>query len=102
MKSESEIEKLLQEKGLTAPRMTPEGIDAVIVQSTYTMLPSRKVMVCEITLRNGFTVRGESACVSSENFNVEIGQQISYDNARHKIWELEGYLLAQSLFENKG
>lgn len=100
--NEIEIEKMIQEKGLEAPRLTPESIDAVIAQSTYTSLPSRKVMICEITLKNGFTVRGESACVSPENFDIEIGQQISFNNARNKIWELEGYLLQQRLFENKG
>jgi len=99
MKNEIEIEKLIQEKDLNAPRLTPDRIDSVIMQSTYTILPSKKVMICEITLKNGFTVRGESACVSPENFDVEIGQQISFNNARNKIWELEGYLLSQQLFE---
>ncbi len=92
---EQELEKLIQSKGLIAPRLTPEDIDAVIVGETYTILPSGKVMVCELTLRNGFTVRGESATVSKANFNEEIGQRLSRGNARNKIWELEGYLLQE-------
>jgi hypothetical protein len=50
-------------------------------------------------LKNGFTVDGKSACVSKENFNQEIGNNISRQNAREKIWELEGYLLKQKLYE---
>lgn len=96
---DNEIEKAIQEKGLNAPRLTPESIDKVIVEETFTVLPSGKVMVCELTLRNGFTVRGEAATVSKENFNHEIGQRISRENARSKVWEVEGYLLQQQLFE---
>lgn len=97
--NEQQIEAQIQAKGLTAPRLTPELIDSVIELASYTVLPSGKVMVCEITLRNGFTVRGEAATVSKENFNVEIGKTISLKNAREKIWELEGYLLQQRLYE---
>lgn len=97
--SDHEIEKAIQDKGLNAPRLTPDNIDAVIVGETFTVLPSGKVMVCELTLRNGFTVRGEAATVSKANFDHEIGQRISRENARNKIWELEGYLLQQRLSE---
>ncbi len=99
MTTESEIEKEIQAKGLHAPRLSPDDIDAAIVGETFTVLPSGKVMVCELTLRNGFTVRGEAAVVSRENFNNEIGQQVSRRNARNKVWELEGYLLQQALYE---
>jgi Phage protein (N4 Gp49/phage Sf6 gene 66) family len=94
---EKEIEQAIQAKGLNAPRLTPKDIDAVIVDYTFTTLPSGKVMVCEITLVNGFTVRGEAATVSKENFNEEISKTISLKNAREKIWELEGYLLQERI-----
>lgn len=97
MSTEQDIEKAIQDKGLNAPRLTPESIDSVIVSETFTVLPSGKVMVCELTLRNGFTVRGEAATVSKANFNHEIGQRISRENARSKVWELEGYLLQDRL-----
>jgi hypothetical protein len=99
MHSEHELEQEIQDKGLNAPRINPVGIDAVIVHESYTVLPSGKVMVCELTLVNGFTVRGESATVSRENFDLMIGRKISYQNARNKIWELEGYLLQQRLYQ---
>lgn len=94
-------EKLIQAKGaIHAPRLTPEQISAAIIAETFTVLPSGRVTVCELTLRNGFTVRGESAVVSIENFNAAIGRDVARDNARAKVWELEGYLLKQRLFEN--
>jgi hypothetical protein len=97
---EIEIEALIQAKRLTRPRLTPADIDATIKAETYTTLPSGKVMVCELTLCNGFTVRGEAAVVSKGNFNEEIGRKISRENARSKVWELEGYLLQQRLYED--
>ena len=99
MDSEQDIETLIQAKGLTRPRITPEHIDRIIRGETFTVLPSGKVMVCELTLWNGFTVRGESAVVSVGNFDHEVGKRVSRNNARTKIWELEGYLLQQRLFE---
>ena len=80
---------------LTEEMMAPGHVDAVIREVTYTPLPSGKCMICEITLRNGYTVRGESACVSPANFDVNIGRKISFKNAREKIWGLEAYLLQE-------
>ncbi len=97
MSDEQQIEQQIVQKGLTAPRLTPSDIDTTIVSETFTVLPSGKVMVCELTLRNGFTVRGEAATVSKANFNEEIGRSISRENAREKVWELEGYLLQERL-----
>ena len=100
MENEQEIQKQINDKGLDAPRLKPSDIDAVITGETYTVLPSGKVMVCELTLRNGFSVRGEAATVSKENFNEEIGKRISRENARNKIWEIEGYLLQERLWQD--
>lgn len=100
MSSEKELEKEIQDKGLNAPRLTPEKIDSVIVDVDYYVFPRTQLTVCCLTLRNGFTVTGESACASPENFNKEIGEKIAFENARNKIWALEGYLLKQSLFNN--
>ncbi len=50
---------------------------------------------CVIVLRNGFTVTGQSACVSPENFDAEIGRKVARQKAVDQIWALEGYLLKQ-------
>ena len=52
---------------------------------------------CVLVLRNGFTVTGESACASPENFDAEIGRKIARQNAVNKIWPLMGYELRTKL-----
>ena len=95
--NEQQIEKEIQEKGLDAPRLTPDKIDAVISSEAYHVFPGTTLTVCCLTLRNGFTVTGESAAASPENFDAEIGRKIARQNARDKIWALEGYLLKETL-----
>lgn len=92
---EASIESAIQAKGLESPRLRPAKINAAIRSATYTKLPSGKCVICELTLQNGFTVRGEAACVSPENFDQEIGNRIAFQNAREKVWQLEGYLLQE-------
>lgn len=101
MSNEQNIEQQLQDKGLNAPRLSPELIDSVIESESYVVLPSGKSMICELMLRNGYSVRGEASVVSKDNFDENIGRQISRANAREKIWQLEGYLLQQKLWESR-
>ena len=96
--SESQLETKIQEKNLNAPRLTPDLIDSVILTSQYYVFAGSQLTICCITLKNGYTVVGESACVSPENFNKEIGEEVSFRKAREKIWALEGYLLKQGLY----
>ncbi|EJV4344077.1 hypothetical protein N7E08_001294 [Enterobacter hormaechei] len=116
------IEQEIQAKGLTAPRVTPQHIESLIrsevyftgtdgatsqgarVKSEYVederiLAPLDLLTFCVLVLRNGFTVTGESACASPENFDPEIGRKIARENAVNKIWMLEGYLLKQKLSE---
>ena len=95
MDRDAAVEQRIQDAGCNAPRLTPADIERVIVATTFTTMPSGKAMVCEITLANGFTVRGESAVVKKENFREDIGREISYKRAHDKIWGLEGYLLQE-------
>ena len=97
--NEQAIEQELKDKGLNAPRLTPEHIDAAIVKEQYHVFDGTTITVCCLTLRNGFTVIGENAPVSSENFDADIGRKAARQNAREKIWALEGYLLKQRLSE---
>lgn len=117
--SDKDIESEIQAKGLTAPRVTPQHIESVIISEhyftaaagvvgeaallktglDYSEVPEtlKLLTFCVLVLRNGFTVTGESACASPENFDAEIGRKIARENAVNKIWTLEGYLLKQKL-----
>lgn len=117
--NDQSIEKEIQTKGLTAPRVTPERIAKVIASEHYftgldgviggEMTAGQRVgdlqhhqslgllTFCILVLRNGHTVTGESACVSPANFDAEIGRQIARENAVQKIWPLEGYALRERL-----
>ena len=94
---ETAVEAEIQRKGLNAPRLTPAMIDDAIVGEAYYVFPGTTLTVCALTLRNGYLVTGESAAASPANFDAELGQKIARDNARNKIWALEGYLLRTQL-----
>jgi hypothetical protein len=92
-KDETAIEAEIQAKGLTAARITPDMLDAEIVREQFHVFAGSCLTVCALTMRNGFTVTGESACASPKNFNPEIGQRIAKANAREKMWPLLGFRL---------
>lgn len=89
----------MNEIEIQAPRLTPDMINDTIKSKSFYVFDKSCLTVCCLTLTNGFTVIGESACASPENFNAEIGENVAFRNAREKIWSLEGYLLKQRLFE---
>lgn len=94
---EAAVEERIVAAGLTAPRVTPEQVDAQIVDEAYYVFPGTTLTICRLGLRNGFSVTGESAAASPENFNEQIGRDIARRNARDKIWSLEGYALRNQL-----
>jgi len=115
------IEQEIQAKGLVAPRVTPADIETNIASEHYftgaqglagvavcaedadgvpmlaTNSPLHLLTFCVLVLRNGFTVTGESACASPENFDVAIGRKIARANAINKVWPLMGYELRTRL-----
>ena len=111
--TDESIEQEIQTKGKTAPRVTPADIEANIASEHYftaadgaRMSPHGNHPVqdmnagalglltfCVLVLKNGFTVTGESACASPENFDAEIGRNIARQNAVQKIWPIMGYEL---------
>lgn len=113
MQTDTAIEQEIQAKGLTAPRVTPADIEANIAYETYFTASEGAnqadgdpgpmhldlLTFCVLVLRNGFTVTGESACASPENFDAELGQKIARANAVNKIWPLMGYALKEQLFQ---
>jgi len=123
--NDNSIEQIIQANGLTAPRVTPADIEANIAGEHYftagdgyagamtaseefNALPDDKRVLappieldlltfCVLILRNGFTVTGESACASPENYNADLGRKIARQNAITKIWPLMGYELRSTL-----
>jgi hypothetical protein len=113
-----EIEQEILSKGLTAPRVTPQDIESNIASEWYFTAgdgchavqtngspgePSHYdsaldlLTFCVIVLKNGFTVTGESACASPENFDAEVGRKVARANAVNKVWPLMGYELKSKL-----
>ena len=87
----SEMERL----GLTAPKVTPQMVDGSIVIKRFHHFEGTTVTVCLLTLYNGFTVVGQSACAEPANFNPELGQRLAEDDARDKIWAFLGFQLCE-------
>lgn len=94
---EAALEAELLRKRLTAPRVTPDMLDSEIVREDYHVFPGTTLTVAALTLRNGFTVTGESAAASPANFDPAVGRQIARDNARAKLWPLLGFRLRDAL-----
>ena len=121
--NDQEIETEIQAKGLTAPRVTPQDIEDNIASEHYFTAAAgvegwlrfgdpkdgdsaeypdslKSLTFCVLVLRNGFTVTGESACASPENFDAELGRKIARQNAVNKVWPLMGYALKQRLHDS--
>jgi hypothetical protein len=115
------IEQEIRAKGLTAARVTPADIEANIAREHYFTgdqgvlgalidtnqpqhdaamkagSPLSTLTFCVLELQSGFTVTGESACASPENFDAELGRKIARQAAVNKLWPLMGYALKQQL-----
>ena len=111
---------LIEQRASAAPRVTPADIEANIANEHYftaadgaRMSPDGNwpihnlnigslglLTFCVLVLRNGFTVTGESACASPENFDAEVGRKIARQNAVQKIWPLMGYELRTKLADS--
>jgi hypothetical protein len=126
--SDAGIEREMQLKGLTAPRVTADAIKAEIASEHYftaanghcgayaaakysidqvgqpsvvevldVPAPLELLTFCVLVLKNGFTVTGESACASPENFNADIGRRLAREKAVEKMWPLLGFRLRDEL-----
>ena len=124
---EQTIEDEIQNKGLTAPRVTPADIEGVIATEHYFTAeqghrqamtdavygnggiiesqhahpapqPLALVTICVLILSNGMKVVGvNEGPVSRENFDAEIGRRIARQKAVDQIWPMLGYELRTKL-----
>lgn len=117
----SSIQEDIEARASVAPRVTPADIEAEIASEFYFTAadgyrsapcfdpngqptdclpppaPLELLTFCVLVLRNGFTVTGESACASPQNFDAEIGRRVARQNAVNKIWPLLGFRLRDRL-----
>lgn len=113
------IEKEIQARGLTAPRITPADIENSIASEHYftaedgvgranrgqtsdggkNPVALSLLTFCVLVMRNGFTVVGQSACASPENFDAELGRKIARQDAVNQVWPLMGYELRSRLHQ---
>lgn len=79
-------------------KVTKEQILNLIVDEQYHVFPGTTLTVCCLTLKNGYTITGESACVDPANFNAADGQFYAKEKAVDEIWKLEGYRLREAMY----
>lgn len=79
--------------------LASDGVDPTPYEKANCPAQLKLLTFCVLVLRNGFTVTGESACASPENFNAEIGRRIARENAVAKVWPLMGYELRNKLID---
>lgn len=84
-----------------APKVTEEEVRGMFEHVMYIVLPDGRTTIAMGTMKNGFTVRGESSCVCKENFNEKLGEEYAYKDMINKSWPLAGLLLAERLHQEK-
>lgn len=57
-----------------------------------------QLTICIITMLNGYTVTGQSACADPKMFDREVGEKFAFADAEKKIWPLLGYVLKEKLY----
>lgn len=78
-------------------QVTIDQIEAAIKDVTYTVLPDECTTVCQVTLKNGFTVSGQSACVDKRSFNKQLGEEYAFERAKQECWKFLGYELKSKI-----
>jgi hypothetical protein len=79
--------------------VTLEHIQGRVKKTTYTVLPDTTTTVCQLHMANGYVIMGTSACVDPAKYNQALGEKYAYEDAINKAWPLEGYLLAEEIYQ---
>ena len=115
--TDQSIEQEIQAKGLTAPRITPEDIEANIASEHY-HCPAESgsecwtgepgvsldtITFCVLVLRNGTKVVGINyGAIDPAQHSAEMGREEARKHAIEQIWPLMGYELRSYLHAMKG
>ena len=74
-------------------------IESKVTRTVFSVLPDTTTTICQLFMENGYVILGMSACVDKTKYNQALGEKYSYEDAINKAWPLEGYLLAQQMYE---
>lgn len=78
------------------PAVTLQQVQGSIATTDYINRGTLTLAIC--VMQNGFTVVGQSAAASPENYNEDIGQRLALKDAERQIWPLLGYQLRELLW----
>ena len=82
-----------QPKPAKLTKLTQTLIDDQVALTEFHHFPGTTMTVCCLTLKNGFYVTCESACVDPAEFDALLGRRLAREDAVNKIWNLEAYML---------
>lgn len=97
---DNEKREELLNRSPSSVRVTQADLDKKVASAEFHKL-SPTLTVCVLTTQNGFQIVGKSACADPVNYNKELGEKISYDDAFKQLWALEGYLLRETVHQNQ-
>lgn len=95
--TDAELQAQADAKG--AAFVNESKLKASIAKVDFIVHPGSQLTICVVTMVNGYTVTGESACADPKMFNAEIGEKFAFAAAERKIWPLLGYALKDELYK---
>lgn len=107
MTNDKDMCKDFEDNGAVYPKVSPKHIEELLSQVKYDV---QLVADTTTTIVTGYITMGAvdftlatatMACVDKRNFNKELGAKYCTEKCqamcKNKLWELEGYLLAQKV-----
>lgn len=88
-------EQLLELAGAGELAVTPELVDSMIRDKTFVLQPCKTLMVCTITLHNGFRSFGFNTCLDTSKFDLKLAEESSFNEARNRLFEFAAYQLCE-------
>ena len=80
-----------ENKTMVNNKLQDNDLEKEISNYTFTILPSGKTTVCELILKNGFSVVGVASCLDIRNFDKELGEKCALKDAKRKAFDLVAY-----------
>ena len=90
------LQEQFEEQGKTL-YVTKEMVDDEILSAQYYQFDGTTVTVCCVTLKNGFTLVGKSACANPDNFERALGESLAFEDARQQCFAFLGFRLRDNM-----